>query len=414
MTGWHGLRVLVCAALWVVLGLSGPAPGEDLPEYMRDCAGAHPSRIIDRREMWFWDRQRFGVNIFNHIPREADIQAAADLGADFIRLAVDKWPADRGAFLIGDLRDYTGLVPKDLERLDRVLDWAEEAGIPVVLTMLQLPGAPWPQLHGRDARQALWREADYWHQSMRFWRDLARHLSGRSIVVGYNILNEPRPEQATGQKDLRGKPYARWAREARQTTADLNQFYACVVDAIRQGDQITPIVLDAGIFASLNGLQTLVPVQDPLTLYAVHSYYPSEYTRAGENKGRYDYPGRVRVDGRKRMVDRDALRDYWRQLEVWAKTHDLEAERVLVGEVGVTRTVAGAEDYLVDTLAILTEAGWHWAVYSFREDRWHDMDYELGATELPDLADRTSDRARQLDGLRRRDAHFQRLWEFFE
>jgi len=51
-----------------------------------------------------------------------------------------------------------------------------------------------------------------------------------------------------------------------------------------------------------------------------------------------------------------------------------------VGEVGVFRINDGAEAYLRDITQLLNSKKWHWAFYSFREDTWAGMDYELGTS----------------------------------
>ena len=56
----------------------------------------------------------------------------------------------------------------------------------------------------------------------------------------------------------------------------------------------------------------------------------------------------------------------------------LEEALAIAREVGNRRN-EGADRYLEDALALFTEQGWHWAFYSFREDDWDGMDYELGA-----------------------------------
>jgi hypothetical protein len=54
------------------------------------------------------------------------------------------------------------------------------------------------------------------------------------------------------------------------------------------------------------------------------------------------------------------------------------ANRILVGEFGVFRTNPGAMSYFEDLVSLFKAKRWHWAFYSFREDTWPGMDYELG------------------------------------
>lgn len=50
----------------------------------------------------------------------------------------------------------------------------------------------------------------------------------------------------------------------------------------------------------------------------------------------------------------------------------------MAAEFGCDRGAAGAREYLQDVVTALNHHGWHWAFYSFREDAWDRMDYELG------------------------------------
>ena len=47
------------------------------------------------------------------------------------------------------------------------------------------------------------------------------------------------------------------------------------------------------------------------------------------------------------------------------------------------RRLAGCKQYLEDVLTVLDKQQLHWAFYSFREDNWDGMDYELGAAKVP-------------------------------
>jgi len=54
----------------------------------------------------------------------------------------------------------------------------------------------------------------------------------------------------------------------------------------------------------------------------------------------------------------------------------------VVGEFGCIRTQPGAVDWLKDVVSLIESREWHWAFYSFREDVWPAMDYELGTAKL--------------------------------
>ncbi|HET6890059.1 MAG TPA: hypothetical protein VFH31_03065 [Pyrinomonadaceae bacterium] len=62
----------------------------------------------------------------------------------------------------------------------------------------------------------------------------------------------------------------------------------------------------------------------------------------------------------------------------WQKTHGIKSNRIFVGEFGCNRMVGGAADYLSDLIKIFNQHNWHWAFFTFRQDFWDGMDYEIG------------------------------------
>ncbi|MDX5462501.1 MAG: hypothetical protein O7157_03000 [Wolbachia endosymbiont of Tetragnatha montana] len=69
-------------------------------------------------------------------------------------------------------------------------------------------------------------------------------------------------------------------------------------------------------------------------------------------------------------------------MSIFQKKHKIPSHRILVGEFGGHRSSKGLERYFQDLVSIFNEYNWHFAVYSFREDVWDGMDYELGSEKL--------------------------------
>lgn len=330
----------------------------------------------------FWDQQRKGANMMNAVQTEAQFIAAQKLGLQYVRLAIDKWPATGRDFLIGSADHYQGLDAKDLAKLRQVLGWAGKHDVKVVLTMLSLPGSRWRQLNGDKDDVRLWQDKAYWQQATAFWHDLADALKDEDVVVGYNILNEPHPERIGTFDEDGSRDFAGWYREASGTARDLNAFYAQVIAAIREVDPATPIMLDAGLYAAPDAFAYLTPSSDDKTLYAFHMYEPYAFA-APKNKGRFTYPGEVPFAGKSVRWDRARIETYLGAVANWAKDRGVAANRIVGAEFGCYRQNAGCEDYLADVIASLNAQGWHWAFYAFREDGWDGMDYEVGTGKLP-------------------------------
>jgi hypothetical protein len=148
-------------------------------------------------------------------------------------------------------------------------------------------------------------------------------------------------------------------------------------------DANTPIILDAGFYAQPVALQCLTPLDDPNVLYAVHMYEPYQYTTFNRNRGRWRYPGSAPYGGAQRDWDAAALARHLQPMADWADAHGVPRNRLLLGEFGCDRRVAGCAAYLRDVIGAAEAARMHWAFYSFREDVWDAMDYEIGAGPTP-------------------------------
>jgi endoglucanase len=334
----------------------------------------------------FWNKQRKGANWFNRIPTKEWLIATRQANLEVIRLAPDKWKSAQRDFLIGDADQYKGIVEQDFAKLKEVLDAADELGIKIILTPLSLPGLRWRQQNGNKEDFRLWKESQYLSQAANFWKDLAGRLKGHPAIVGYNILNEPHPELATGFEQG-GGDFIKWYARVKDTAADLNRFNAKIVEAIREVDKETPIVIDSGLWASPAAISYLTPLKDDKVLYSVHMYEIYEFTSQKPINQQASYPGKIfkTVDDKKVEVvlDRKELENILRPVMEWQKKYKVAANRIIVGEFGCQRKVKGAANYLEDLIQIFNQQSWHWAFYAFREDVWDAMDYELGTGPVP-------------------------------
>lgn len=336
----------------------------------------------------FWDTPRHGGNSFNRLPPDqAYFDALKGHGASWVRLSYDKWQAAERDFLLGDADDYRGLVEADLARLRQVLDHAHAAGLKVVISPLSLPGMRWAQNNQGRFDDRLWQDKHYWAQSAAFWRDLAQALKDHPAIAAYNLINEPAPEKQGGLAEHASAERMRqWYAREQGGARDLPALYAQIVAAIREVDPLTPVMLDAGWYAGADAFAYWpAPLDDDRALYSVHMYEPYAATSA-PNMNRvapHAYPGPVPFGGRTQTWDTDRVADYLQQPLRWADTVKLPRSRLVVGEFGCMRRLPGCRQYLEDVLGVLDEARLHWAFYSFREDSWDGMDYELGSAKVP-------------------------------
>ena len=304
-----------------------------------------------------------------------------------MRLSYDKWqPAERD-YLIGNADQYQGLVAKDLQQLIATLDRAHAAGLKVVITPLSLPGMRWAQNNGDRFDDRLWQDKRFWTQSAAFWRDLAAVLKEHPAVAAYNLINEPAPEKQAGLAEHADAAKMRdWYEKQVGSARDLPGFYQTLISAIREVDSLTPIMVDAGWYGAADAFSYWpAPLADSRVLYSFHMYEPYAATSAPnlQRARPYTYPGLVPFAAGMQKWDPNRVRSYLQLPLDWAAQHAIPANRMVAGEFGCMRKLPGCQQYLEDVLSALEAARVHWAFYSFREDSWDGMDYELGSANVP-------------------------------
>lgn len=322
----------------------------------------------------FWNKTQKGANIFNSQIILEDLIAAKAYGISFIRLAPDKFPSQAKDFLIGDTDHYVGLIQEDYDHLEMILDTCAQANLPVVLTMLSLPGSRWKQNNKDQDDLQLWQNKHLQKAAAKFWQDLASKLHNHPAIIGYNILNEPHLERLYNTTETH-------IYDVNQEVVQqqLFDFYQLIISNIRAVDKVTPIILDSSAYASPKTFQQLKIHADPNILYSFHMYEPYEYTTYKINQGLYKYPGLVQGS----YWDKNALKRYMEEVINFQKINKIPNNHILVGEFGGDRRSKGLSQYFQDLIDLFQEQGWHFAFYAFREDGWDGMDYELGDRKLP-------------------------------
>ncbi|WP_408981146.1 glycoside hydrolase family 5 protein [Pseudomonas sp. B21-044] len=344
---------------------------------------ANAADLID-----FWDTPRHGGNSFNRLPPDqAYFDALKSYGASWVRLSYDKWQPAKRDFLLGNADDYQGLAACDLRQLVEVLDRAHAAGLKVVITPLSLPGMRWAQNNQGRFDDRLWHDKRFWTQSARFWRDVALALKDHPAIAAYNLVNEPAPEK---QGDLAEHAdlarMKQWYASEQGGTRDLPALYRQLLAAIREVDGKTPVMVDAGWYAAADAFGYWpAALEGERVLYSVHMYEPYAATSAPNLARRepYAYPGPVPFAGKTQQWDAGQVARYLQQPVDWADAIKLPRSRLVVGEFGCMRRLPGCRQYLEDVLTVLDRQQLHWAFYSFREDSWDGMDYELGSAKVP-------------------------------
>jgi hypothetical protein len=336
----------------------------------------------------FWNSPQHGGNSFNRLPPDqAYFDALSAYGASWVRLSYDKWKPAQRDFLLGNADRYEALPAVDLKQLRDTLDRAHTAGLKVVIAPLSLPGMRWSQNNQGQFDDRLWQDNDYAQQAARFWRDLARELKDHPAIAAYNLVNEPAPEKFGGLAEhASAERMQQWYAQARGGARDLPALYTQLIAAIREVDAKTPVMVDAGWYAGADAFgYWQAPLQDDRVLYSVHMYEPYAATSAPNllRKLPIQYPGPAPFGGENQQWDAERVRQYLDLPLAWMQRMKLPPSRLAVGEFGCMRRLPGCSEYLEDVLTVTDRHRLHWAFYSFREDSWDGMDYELGSAKVP-------------------------------
>ncbi len=353
-----------------------PYPNED-PVRAVGCGAEAAERPKPESKIEVWRKGFRGANLYSEASSD-EYREAASLGIRVLRLGA-----------VGAARDFRYLVDehgrraviddRTVSRLFRFLGRARECGQKVILTLCNVPGR---LVRQKDADLRIWADPAAARAFVDMWRQLARILRNCEHIIGYDLINEPyRPDDTA------------WDRESTAPSdydTQLQRLYRNTIEAIRESDPHTPIVLEGSRWASPYGLLRLEPLADEKVVYSFHMYLPPLITNRSQNKGRYTYPGpapewdKARWKTDQIYWDKDRLRKRLQIVADWQRGHGLAGHRILVGEFGVCRDINGAERYLRDLAGLFDEFGWNWCFYAFRDQEWDAMNYELG-TDLANM-----------------------------
>lgn len=130
----------------------------------------------------FWRRFR------DSFVTERDIELIAEMGFDHVRLPINA----RGV-----MDDDGNLIESGFELIERAVGWSERHGLRL---LLDLHGAPGGQTgtnidDSPNGLPELFMSPRYRSQTVELWRELARRYRDREAVLGYDLLNEPLPNE---------------------------------------------------------------------------------------------------------------------------------------------------------------------------------------------------------------------------
>ena len=177
---------------------------------------------------------------------EKDIAAIAAWGFDHIRL-----PFHYNLFFDPDTQTFR---EDGFALLDTFLEWCRAYDLGVILDMHAAPGAQSEHnIADSDGEARLWTEpVPYQDQTVAIWKEIARRYVDETLIIGYDLINEPvTPDGITG--------------------FDLRNLYIRITEAIREVDTNHIVFIEGNFFAT--HFPELIPPFDDNMVYAFHKYW---------------------------------------------------------------------------------------------------------------------------------------------
>ena len=116
---------------------------------------------------------------------ESDFKRISGLGLNCLRIPFN-------FRLIEDEKSPFRYNEKGIELLEKMLGWCEKYNIYCILDMHAAPGCQNMDWHSDSGGESyLWSKKIYQRRFFRLWEFLADRFKNRSIIAGYNVLNEP-------------------------------------------------------------------------------------------------------------------------------------------------------------------------------------------------------------------------------
>ncbi len=302
---------------------------------------------------------------------QEDFDRLAELGANYVNISHPGLFAEEPPYRPD---------PAVQENLDGLLEMIAQADMFAVISFRTGPGRSeftffWGEDTASDPEEGwfdpgyynnrVWGDPEAQEAWVEMWRYTARRYRDNPSVVGYDLMVEPNAN-AVGSFPL-GPPLDVWDPEefyARYggTLYDWNQLYPRIVEAIREVDPETPILIGGMGYSAVGWLPYLEVVDAPYVVYTFHQYEPHLYTHQGWDSPDCFYPGWCDVDwdGFSEPLDRDWLEGLLATVDEFVAEHGAV---VAVNEFGVMRWVPGAAQFLDDQMELFEQRGFNYALW---------------------------------------------------
>ncbi|PIR43844.1 hypothetical protein COV24_00590 [candidate division WWE3 bacterium CG10_big_fil_rev_8_21_14_0_10_32_10] len=122
------------------------------------------------------DTENFRNSIYKNFITEQDIKKISELNFNMIRVPVNYEVFEN---------------VNKIKRIDNLISWCEKYNIYIVLTMHATPGGQSTLFTANPGKTLLWDSKEYQKQTVNVWRQVAERYKDKTIVAGYDLINEP-------------------------------------------------------------------------------------------------------------------------------------------------------------------------------------------------------------------------------
>ncbi|MCC5895608.1 MAG: glycoside hydrolase family 5 protein [Alkalibacterium sp.] len=327
-----------------------PGSEQSLRKLMTDEIGEEKSQV-------FFD------SLHHHFFNEEDLAFITSLGLNTIRLPLNYRQFE------DDLDPFT-YKEEGFEKVDAFLDLCEKYNVYVILDMHAVQGFQNTHWHSdNNSRNSFfWREKHYQERFINLWKAIAERYKGRSVIAGYDLMNEPAVNTPYGDY-----PHT-YFDQYKPDWSVINELYKTTVEAIREVDPDHIIILEGDLYSRLfEGLDA------PFTHNLVYSSH--NYTAAGFGPGKY--PGTItprNLNTESGDFAGDQQQNYWdyeRQIKEfeqhegpqYAAEHNVPLIVTEFGSVynGPVDEVEDRLRALKDQLAVFKDHNTHWTLWTYKD-----------------------------------------------
>lgn len=214
---------------------------------------------------------------------------------------------------------------------------------------------------------SVWTDRSKQDAWVKMWQYAAKRYRHNPIVAAYDLMVEPNANDIAPGLDDPWDP-EEFHQKYSNTLYDWNQFYPRLVNAVREIDTETPILVGGPSYSDIFWLPYLKKSRFDMIVYAVHQYNPYDQYTHQPAEGRNSYPGKFDLDynGRPDLFNKAWLNDLLSKVDTFAG----KKERIAINEFGVIRWVPGADRYLHDLMDLFEQRGWNHALWA-----WYPASY---------------------------------------